>query len=152
MLIALTVERFMRLNSLMPRPKSTPLKLYGARTAYTVMSSLALYTVLSDLMETVQYRRNFIAQRVKEKRGARVEWNKKLAAEYRESALKIKGRIDELGEQISEGLKQIKARPNQSGWMDQETARLIRRRAALRKMYGDTVYTAHILENYYVDK
>ena len=87
------------------------------------------------------------------KEGVRlVEWNKKLAAEYRESALKIKGRNDELSERINEGFKQIKARPNQSGWMDQETARLIRRRAALRKMYGDTVYTAHILENYYVDK
>ena len=81
-----------------------------------------------------------------------MEWNKKLAAEYTESALKIKGRIDELSKQINDGLKQCKARPNQSGWMDQETARLIRRRAALRKLYGDTVYTAHILENYYVDK
>ena len=78
-----------------------------------------------------------------------MEWNKKLAAEYRESALKLKGRIDELSKQINEGLKQIKARPNQSGWLDQETVRLIKRRAALRKLYGDTVYTAHILENYY---
>ena len=81
-----------------------------------------------------------------------MEWNKKLAAEYRESALQIKGRIDELSEQINEGLTQIKVRPNQSGWMDQETAGLIRRRAALRKLYGDTVYTAHVLETYYVDK
>ena len=81
-----------------------------------------------------------------------MEWNKELAAEYRESALKIKGRIDELGEQINEGLRRMKATPNQRRWMDQETARLIRRRAALRKMYGDTIYTAHILENYYVDK
>ena len=81
-----------------------------------------------------------------------MEWNKKLAAEYRESAFRIKGRIDELSERINEGLKQIKARPNYSGWMDQETVRLIRRRAALRKLYCDTVYTAHILENYYVDK
>lgn len=79
-------------------------------------------------------------------------WNKKLAAEYTESALKIKGRIDELSERINGGLKQIKARPDQSGWMDQEMARLIKRRAALRKLYGDTVYTAHILETYYVDK
>ena len=78
-----------------------------------------------------------------------MEWNEKLAAEYRESALKIRGRIDELSDQINEGLKQIKARPNQSGWMDQETVRLIRRRAALRKLYGDTIYTAHILEHYY---
>ena len=81
-----------------------------------------------------------------------MEWNKKLAAEYRESALKIKGRIDELGEQINDGFRRIQATPNQRGWMDQETARLIRRRAALRKMYGDTIYTAYILENYYVDK
>lgn len=78
-----------------------------------------------------------------------MEWNKKLAAEYRESALKIKGRIDELSERINEGLRQIKARPNRSGWMDQETERLIRRRAALRKLYGDTIYTAHLLEHYY---
>ena len=78
-----------------------------------------------------------------------MEWNKKLAAEYRESALKIKGRIDELTEQINECLRQIKARPDYRGWMDQETARLIRRRAALRKLYGDTIYTAHLLEHYY---
>ena len=81
-----------------------------------------------------------------------MEWNKKLAAEYRESALKIKGRIDELGEQINDGLRRIKVNPDQRRWMNQETARLIRRRAALRKMYGDTIYTAYILENYYVDK
>ena len=81
-----------------------------------------------------------------------MEWNKKLAAEYTESALKIKGRLDELSEQINECRGQIKARPNYSGWIDKETERLLRRRAALRKMYGDTVYTAHILENYYVDK
>lgn len=81
-----------------------------------------------------------------------MEWNKKLAAEYRESALKIKGRIDELGEQINDGLRRIKVNPDQRGWMNQETARLIRRRAALRKMYGDTIYTAYVLENYYVDK
>lgn len=81
-----------------------------------------------------------------------MEWNKKLAAEYRESALKIKGRIDELSEQINECCRQLKARPNYSGWIDKETERLIKRRAELRKMYGDTVYTAYILENYYVDK
>ena len=78
-----------------------------------------------------------------------MEWNKKLAAEYTESALKIKGRIDELSEQINEGFQQLKARPNWRGWMDHETARLIRRRAALRKLYGDTIYTAHLLEHYY---
>lgn len=81
-----------------------------------------------------------------------MEWNKKLAAEYEESALKIKGRIDELGEQITERRRQIKQRPNYRGWIDKETESLLKRRAALRKMYGDTVYTAHILENYYVDK
>ena len=81
-----------------------------------------------------------------------MEWNKKLAAEYEESALKIKGRIDELSEQINEGRRQIKARPNYGGWIDKETERLLKRRAELCKMYGDTVYTAHILENYYVDK
>ena len=81
-----------------------------------------------------------------------MEWNEQLAEEYRESALKIKVRIDELSEQINECRRQIKARPNYSGWIDKETERLLRRRAALRKMYGDTVYTAHILEHYYVDK
>ena len=78
-----------------------------------------------------------------------MEWNEKLAAEYKESALKIKGRIDELSEQINEGFQQIKAHPNRSGWTDGETTRLLRRRAALRKLYGDTIYTAHILEHYY---
>ena len=81
-----------------------------------------------------------------------MEWNEKLAAEYTESALKIKGRIDELSEQINECRRQIKARPNYSGWIDKETERLLKRRAALHKMYGDTVHTAYILENYYVDK
>ena len=66
--------------------------------------------------------------------------------------MKIKGRIDELSEQINKCIKQIKERPNHTGWLDQETAGLMKRRAALRKMYGDTVYTAYILENYYVDK
>lgn len=81
-----------------------------------------------------------------------MEWNEKLAAEYTESALKIKGRIDELSEQINESRRQIKARHNYSGWINRDTERLLKRRAELRKMYGDTVYTAHILENYYVDK
>ena len=49
-------------------PPLMPCQLCGARTAYTVMRSLALYTVLSDLMETAKYRRIFIAQRVKERR------------------------------------------------------------------------------------
>ena len=81
-----------------------------------------------------------------------MEWNKKLAAEYTESALKIKGRIDELSEQINECRRQIKARPNYSGWIDKETERLLQRRATLYKMYGDTIHIAHILDNYYVDK
>ena len=81
-----------------------------------------------------------------------MEWNKKLAAEYTESALKIKGRIDELSEQINERRGQLKARRNYSGGINKDTERLIKRREELRKMYGDTVYTAHLLENYYVDK
>ena len=78
-------------------------------------------------------------------RDERVEWNKKLAAEYQESALKIKGRLDELTAQIN-------ARRNRKGWIDKETERLIERRLSLYKMYGDTVHTAYILDNYYVDK
>ena len=74
-----------------------------------------------------------------------MEWNKKLAAEYTESAMKIKGRLDELTAQIN-------ARRNRKGWIDKETERLIERRLSLYKMYGDTVHTAYILENYYVDK
>ena len=74
-----------------------------------------------------------------------MEWNEKLSEEYKESALKIKGRIDELTAQIN-------ARRNAKGWIDKETERLIERRLSLYKMYGDTVHTAYILENYYVDK
>lgn len=74
-----------------------------------------------------------------------MEWNEKLAAEYTESALKIKGRIDKLTAQIN-------ARRNPKGWIDKETKRLLDRRLSLYRMYGDTVHTAHILENYYVDK
>ena len=74
-----------------------------------------------------------------------MEWNKKLAAEYEESAMKIKGRIDELTAQIN-------ARRNPKGWIDKETERLLDRRLSLYRMYGDTVHTTHILENYYVDK
>ena len=74
-----------------------------------------------------------------------MEWNKKLAAEYTESAMKIKGRIDELTVQIN-------ARRNPKGWISKETERrLRRRRATLYKMYGDTMYIAHILDTYYVD-
>ena len=78
-------------------------------------------------------------------RGERVEWNKKLAAEYTESALKIKGRINELTAQIN-------ARRNPKGWIDKEAGRLVERRTALYKMYGDTIHIAHILDTYYVDK
>ena len=74
-----------------------------------------------------------------------MEWNDRLAAEYMESEIKIKGRLDELTAQIN-------ARRNPKGWIDKETERLLQRRAALYKMYGDTVHIAHILENYYVDK
>ena len=74
-----------------------------------------------------------------------MEWNKKLAAEYRESALKIKGRIDELD-------AEIKARQGPLGYSKKETEQLRIRRNTLYKMYGDTVYTAQVLEHYYVDK
>ena len=74
-----------------------------------------------------------------------MEWNKKLAAEYTESAMKIKGRLGELTAQIN-------ARRNPKGWVDKEAERLLRRRARLYKMYSDTVHIAHILDNYYVDK
>ena len=36
------------------------------------------------------------------------------------------------------------------GWIDKETERLLRRRATLYKMYGDTIHIAHILDTYYV--
>ena len=74
-----------------------------------------------------------------------MDWNKKLAAEYTESAMKLKGRIAELTAQIN-------ARRNPKGWIDKETERLLTRRATLYKMYGDTNHIAHILEHYYVDK
>lgn len=74
-----------------------------------------------------------------------MEWNKKLSAEYTESAMKLKGRIAELTAQIN-------SRRNAKGWIDKETERLLRRRAALYKMYGDTIHIAHILGHYYVDK
>ena len=77
--------------------------------------------------------------------GGGVEWNEKLAAEYTESAMKIKGRLDELTAQIN-------ARRNPKGFIDKETERLLIRRATLYKMYGDTIHIAHILDTYYVDK
>ena len=72
-------------------------------------------------------------------------WNKKLAAEYRESAAKIKGRIDALSEEIRGHIY-----PN--GSIDTVGAKLAYRRMRLSKLYCDTVEIAHILENYYVDK
>ena len=74
-----------------------------------------------------------------------MEWNERLAAEYTESALKIKGRLDELTAQIN-------ARRNPRGWIDKETERLLRRRATLYKMYGDTVQNAPIIDTHYADK
>ena len=74
-----------------------------------------------------------------------MEWNEKLAAEYRQSALKIKGRLDEL-------TTEIKVRRNPQGYSDSETDQLRIRRNTLYKMYEDTIYTAYVLENYYVDK
>lgn len=72
-------------------------------------------------------------------------WNKKLAAEYRESAAEIKGRIDALSEEICRRI-----RPN--GSIDKAVDELVHRRMCLRKLYGETVEIAHKLENYYVDK
>ena len=74
--------------------------------------------------------------------GERVEWNKKLAAEYRESALKIKGRIDEL-------TAQVRAHRGPHGVLDKEGDEILIRRRFLYHMYADTVCTAHQLEHYY---
>ena len=71
-----------------------------------------------------------------------MEWNKKLAAEYRDGASKIIGRIGEL-------TAEIKARQDPRGYSDWGTDQLRRRRHALYKMYADTVSTAHLLEHYY---
>ena len=71
-----------------------------------------------------------------------MEWNKKLAAEYTESALKIKGRIDEL-------TAQVRAHRGPHGVLDKEGDEMLIRRRALYKMYSDTVSTAHLLEHYY---
>ena len=74
--------------------------------------------------------------------GELVKWNEKLAAEYRESALKIKGRIDEL-------TAQMRAHRGPHCVLDKEgDERLIRRRVRYH-MYADTVFTAHQLEHYY---
>ena len=75
-------------------------------------------------------------------RGERVEWNKELAAEYRESALKIKGRIDEL-------TAQVRAHRGPHGFLDKEGDEILIRRRFLYNMYADTVRTAHLLEHYY---
>ena len=71
-----------------------------------------------------------------------MQWNKKLAAEYRESALKIKGRIDEL-------TAQVRAHRGPHGALDKEGDEILIRRRFLYNMYADTVSTAHILEHYY---
>ena len=70
-----------------------------------------------------------------------MEWNKKLAAEYRESALKIKGRIDEL-------TVQVRAHRGAHGVLDKEGDEILIRRRFLYAMYADTVSTAHLLEHY----
>ena len=79
---------------------------------------------------------------MEKKEGVCVEWNKKLAAEYRESALKIKGRIGEL-------TAQVRARRGRHGVLDKAADEMLIRRHALYKMYADTVSTAHLLEHYY---
>lgn len=74
--------------------------------------------------------------------GERVEWNKKLAGEYRESALKIRGRIDELS-------AQMRAHRGPHGVLDKEGDEILIRRRFLYTMYADTVRTAHQLDHYY---
>ena len=71
-----------------------------------------------------------------------MEWNKKLAAEYRDSALKIKGRINEL-------TAQVRARRGPHGVLDKEADEMLIRRRFLYNMYADTVHTAYLLEHYY---
>ena len=71
-----------------------------------------------------------------------MEWNKQLAAEYQESALKIRGRIDEI-------TAQVRARRGPHGVLDKAADEMLIRRRALYKMYADTIETAHLLEHYY---
>ena len=71
-----------------------------------------------------------------------MEWNEKLAAEYRESALKIRGRIDEL-------TAQVRAHRAPNGTLDKEGDEILIRRRFLYTMYADTVSTSHLLEHYY---
>ena len=71
-----------------------------------------------------------------------MEWNEKLAAEYRESASKIKGRIDEL-------TAQVRARRGPHGVLDKAADEMLIRRRFLYNMYADTIETAHMLEHYY---
>ena len=85
---------------------------------------------------------NIVASAGRQLGGERVEWNKKLAAEYRESALKIKGRIDEL-------TAQVRAHRGAHGVLDKEGDEILIRRRCLYNMYADTVRTAHLLEHYY---
>ena len=69
-------------------------------------------------------------------------WNEKLAAEYLESALKIKSRIDEL-------TAQVRAHRGPHGVLDKEGDEILIRRRFLYTMYADTVRTAHQLDHYY---
>ena len=71
-----------------------------------------------------------------------MEWNEKLAAEYRQSALKIKSRIDEL-------TAQVRARRGPHGVLDKAADEMLIRRHTLYTMYADTVRTAHLLAHYY---
>ena len=71
-----------------------------------------------------------------------MEWNKELAAEYMESALKIRGRIDEL-------TVQVRAHRGPRGFLDKEGDEILIRRRFLYNMYADTVRTANLLEHYY---
>ena len=71
-----------------------------------------------------------------------MEWNKKLAAEYWESALKLKGRIAEL-------TAQVRALRGPHGVISKAADEMLIRRHALYKMYADTIETAHMLEHYY---
>ena len=68
-----------------------------------------------------------------------MDWNKKLAAEYTESALKIKGRLVEL-------TAQLRARRGAHGVLDRAADATPIRRHALYKMYADTVRIEHRLE------
>ena len=71
-----------------------------------------------------------------------MEWNEKLAAEYKESALKLKSRIDEL-------TAQVQAHRGPHGVLDKAGDEILIRRRFLYNMYADTARTANMLEHYY---